>query len=123
MITLLEYLEVKEKAKRFATLERSMRIKLLEETFPGERTGQTVSTFFQGYNVKGMFGVNIILSPKVDITTLSDTVAKAIKLKPTLIKSVYNKLSIDELLELEDFITMSPALPTIDIVKEVSSND
>ena len=113
MITLSDYLEVKEKAKQFSALEKSMRIQLLEETFPGERTGQTISTIFQDYQVKGTFGINIALSPKVDIELLSPEAAKAIKLKPTLVKSVYNKLSADELLELEDFITMSPALPTI----------
>ena len=115
-----EYRVLKDAFTVLKAQEAKMRVEILEALFSSDGTG-TFNTAVGDYNVKGIFKNNYKLD--VDLTNenwdeMSQAERDCIVYKPNLIMKEYNKLEDDEAPMLDDYITVSPAMPSMEI-KEI----
>lgn len=116
-----EYLDAKTQFTHYKALEAELRIQLLDELFKGETIDGTESTFIGEYKVKGTFKLGFKLDKKAMADAYEDlslAEQNCIKFDPGLILSAYKALDDSERQELDDYITVSPSMPTIKIEKE-----
>ena len=118
MELLSQYIDAKSKLDRYKKLEAELRIKLLNHLFPTAVEG-TYNTFINSVKIKGKFGVNINLNQQAynELSAqMSDDELECINLKPNLSIAKYKQLKDKS--TLEQCISVSPAMPTIEIVNE-----
>lgn len=118
MELLAQYIDAKSKHDRYKKLEAELRVKLLSFLFPSAVEG-TYNTFIDNIKIKGKFGLNINLNQKAynELSTqMSDEELECITLKPTLSVAKYKQVVNKEILE--QCISISPAMPTIEIINE-----
>lgn len=114
-----DYLDAKANLDKFKKLESEMRIKVLNKFFPENNIG-TNNTATKNFAVKGTFKNNFNLSAKISEVwdDLSPEEQACVTFKPSLKLSEYNKLDEDQKDLIDNYITVTPAMPTL-AIKEV----
>lgn len=113
-----DYITAKENLQTWKSIEADLRIKLLDQIFGDAIIEGTKTVELGGYKVKGSFALNFKLDAKaVDeaFDELSEAERACLVYKPSLSKAVYKALEDYEREGLDEFITVSPSMPTIKI--------
>ena len=113
-----KYIDAKQNLDMYKKLESELRIELLGELFQNNTVEGTEATEIDGYKVKGSFSLNFKLDGKAleeAFDDLSEVEQACISFKPSLNKSVYKSIEDSEREELDEYITVSSAMPTIKI--------
>lgn len=108
----------KDNLDTWKKVEADLRIKLLNKLFGEGVMEGTETEEVNGFKVKGGFSLNFKLDAKgVDAAfdELSEAEQLCISYKPSLTKAVYKALEDHEREALDEFITVSSAMPTIKI--------
>lgn len=114
-----EYLEAKKQLDHYKKLENKLRLEVLSQYFPDSHIGTNNAT--EGdYLIKGTFKNTISLSKDVNTEwdSLTEIEQACVDFKPSLKMAVYNALEPEEKENLDGFITVKPAMPTLSI-KEI----
>tara|TARA_R110000744_G_C19371578_1_gene562726 strand:- start:23044 stop:23415 length:372 start_codon:yes stop_codon:yes gene_type:complete len=113
-----DYMVAKDNLDTWKKVEADLRIKLLNKLFGEGVMEGTETEEVNGFKVKGGFSLNFKLDAKgVDAAfdELSEAEQLCISYKPSLTKAVYKALEDHEREALDEFITVSSAMPTIKI--------
>ncbi len=115
---LAKYMDAKAKLDRYKKLENELRLELISQYFPTASEG-THNVMVDNLKIKGRFGFNYNINEKAfweNTYKLTTAELEAVKLKPTLSISAYKKL--EEHSNLDEILTVTPAMPSIEIINE-----
>ena len=116
MSILEQYIEAKANLTKYKTLEAALRLDLLEEMDMNQTVNGTVSKSVGNWRVTGGFKLNYKLDTKsFDVSALTEEQLGCIDYKPTLVMAEYKKIEECDREELDEFITVSSAMPTVKI--------
>lgn len=115
-----DYRTLQQALKNLKDEEKAMRLELVEEYFPNAVSG-TLSEAVGDFIIKGSFKLNY----KLDTDAIhemgesfSDEEEACIKWTPTIIMANYKELDESERENLDSCLTVSPALPALEIKGE-----
>ncbi|AUR88751.1 hypothetical protein NVP2117O_73 [Vibrio phage 2.117.O._10N.261.45.E9] len=120
---IFEWQQAAEELKTLRPLEMKLRKQVVEESFAQYKTGTNYADLGNDWRLKFVYKEE----PKVDEAAVPamleelDKVNPALrdtlfKYKPTLVNSVYKKLTDDERKIVDEVITLRPASPTLEVV-------
>jgi hypothetical protein len=110
------YRFAKKQLADYKKLESELRIELLSAAFPDGNVGtHTVETGL--LSIKGSFKNTFTLDKNIEevMDSLSDAEKACIGFKPSLKLAVYNELEPELKEELDKWLTVKPAMPTVKI--------
>lgn len=111
--------DLAEKIRDLQKQEKELRASILEECFGTDNVG-TKKTQVENVMVTGTYGLTYKMDQSnieeaLMTDTISDEAAEAVRTKYELDKKKYDALDEDVAAELDDYMTITPSLPSIKI--------
>lgn len=119
-ILISEYLEARSQLNFWKKREADLRIKLVNRLFPNATEG-TYTYNDNNLKIKGKFGVNVNLNTKMfeeQSINMSEEELSCVTYKPTLSFPKFKNLSDTDKEYLALCVTISPAMPSVEITNE-----
>ena len=109
-----DYMEAKDRLTHYKDKEKTLRLSVIDAFFPNANEG-TANAAYEQVTIKGTFKMNYKLTKEFDMDELSTEEQECVALKPSLKLADYKALAESEREMLDQFVVVTPALPSLKV--------